>query len=209
MANRKEFVIFGAGGLARELAAWVQRDETVHLLALISDKHEELSPRGSMPVLTRAQAERQFGSPSFVLGFADPLAKHRVADELITRGWCPMTWIDPAAIVAPDARLGAGTVVCAGCTVSPGTWIGEHVLLNIGCGIGHDSRVGSYASLLGKVSVNGNVTIGDEALVGSAAVIMPKRSIGARATVGIGSVVITNVPESASVFGNPARRVQQ
>jgi acetyltransferase-like isoleucine patch superfamily enzyme len=51
------------------------------------------------------------------------------------------------------------------------------------------------------------VTIGKGVTVGSSATIHPGKHIGDAATVGIGSVVIRNVPQRTTVFGNPARKV--
>ena len=46
---------------------------------------------------------------------------------------------------------------------------------------------------------------GDEVFVGSGVSIIPFKKIGAGASLGAGSVVIRDIPESVSVFGNPAR----
>lgn len=202
-----DIVIFGAGGLARELAAWMAGDPSVRVRAFATDRQDEIGDLHGVPVLDRTQVELLIGIPRYVMGLSDPAAKRRLAGELAARGWEPITWVHPSAIVATE-KLGQGVTICPHCTVSPDAVLGDFVLLNVGCSVGHDAIVGAHTSLLGRVSVNGSVMIGESVLVGAGAVIVPKRSVGDFATVGIGSVVVSNVPPRASVFGNPARRLQ-
>ena len=49
------------------------------------------------------------------------------------------------------------------------------------------------------------VTIGEDVWIGGGAIILPGVTIGDRAIVGAGSVVTKDVPEGATVRGNPAR----
>jgi len=51
------------------------------------------------------------------------------------------------------------------------------------------------------------VTIGRNVWIGGAALILPGVTIGDGAIVGAGAVVICDVPEGATVVGNPARVV--
>lgn len=204
----RDIVIFGAGGLARELAEWIRRDPAMRVHALVSDVATELAPHDALPVIDRAGVDALLDCPSYVMGIADTTAKRRIAGELESRGWRPVSWIDPSAIVAASAILGAGVVVCPFCTVSPGSVLGDLVLLNVGCGVGHDARIGSFSSLLGRVSINGHVRVGENVLIGAGATIVPGRAIGDGATIGMGSVVIANVRGGTSVFGNPARRIE-
>jgi acetyltransferase-like isoleucine patch superfamily enzyme len=60
---------------------------------------------------------------------------------------------------------------------------------------------------LGGNLINGDVTIGDKCLIGAGAIIRPGKQIANYSVVGIGSVVIRNVNEGATVFGNPAQKI--
>jgi len=73
--------------------------------------------------------------------------------------------------------------------------------------------VGDFVTLAPAVKCNGNVIIGDHAYIGTGAIIRPGEKddplmIGAHSIIGLGSVVTKDIPEGATVFGNPARVIK-
>lgn len=204
------FVIVGTGGMGRELLGWIAdcaapTRERFRVAAFISEGGDAGATVHGVPVL---HPDDWTGAPPrFVIAFADPAAKKRVALQLEARGWVAETFIHDSAAVGLAAKIGRGTVICAFCRVSTDCMIGEHVLVNGASGIGHDAVVGSYSSLLGSVSVNGSAQVGEGVLLGAGSMIYPGKRVGDWATVGLASVVLRNVPATATVFGNPARRI--
>jgi maltose O-acetyltransferase len=49
------------------------------------------------------------------------------------------------------------------------------------------------------------VTVGARTLIGLGAVVLPGIVIGSDCIIGAGSVVVRDVPDGATVYGNPAR----
>lgn len=70
--------------------------------------------------------------------------------------------------------------------------------------IGHDDIIGENVVITSGASIAGLVTIGKNAYVGMNATVKQRLSIGDDAMIGMGSVVISNVKDGISVFGNPA-----
>ena len=204
------FVIVGTGGMGRELLGWIAgcgeptRDR-FQVAAFISEAGDGGTTLHGIPVL---HPDDWTGpAPRFVMAFADPAKKKRLALHLEARGWEPDIFIHDTAVVGLGARIGRGTVVCPFCRISNDCEIGDHVLVNGGSGVGHDARVGSFSSLLGSVSVNGSALIGEGVVLGAGSLIYPGKRVGTGATVGLASVVLRNVPPHVTVFGNPARRI--
>lgn len=204
------FVIVGTGGMGRELLGWIggcgaETQARFRVAAFISESGDAGTAIHDVPVL---HPDDWTGAPPrFVIAFAAPVAKKRLALDLEARGWEPETFIHDSAAIGLHANIGRGTVICPFCRVSTDATIGEHVLVNGGSGVGHDAHVGSYSSLLGQVSVNGNSHVGEGVLLGAGSMIYPGKRIGDWATIGLASVVLRNVVAHATMFGNPARRI--
>ena len=206
----RPFVIVGAGGLGRELLGWIadcgpDTRQRFQVAAFVSEWTDVGTVCHGVPVLHPDKWEGPL--PRFIMGISDPAEKKRLSSSLEARGWQPDIFIHDGAAVGLAPKIGAGTVICPRCCISTDCEIGEHVLVNSASGIGHDAVVGSYSSLLGAVSVNGNVRIGEGVMLGAGSMVYPGKVVGNWAKVGLGSVVLRNVPDSATVFGNPARRI--
>jgi acetyltransferase EpsM len=116
--------------------------------------------------------------------------------------------IHNSAIIAPNARIEEGTVVFAGAIIQPNTTIGKHVIINTGASIDHDNIIGDFAHISPKAALCGHVTVGEGSHVGVGAVIIPKVTIGKWCTIGAGSVIIKDIPDYATVVGNPGKVIK-
>lgn len=209
-APASPFVIFGAGGLGRELLGWIAccaepTRARYRVESFISECADVGTTCHGVPVVgVHAYAGR---TPRYIIAIAEPLEKKRVALMLGALGWVPEIFIHDTAAVGLAAEIGPGTVICPRCCISSDCHIGAHVLVNSASGVGHDVVVGDYTTLLGSVSLNGNVQVGEGALFGAGSMVYPAKKIGAWARVGLGSVVLRNVPAHVTVFGNPAQRL--
>lgn len=114
----------------------------------------------------------------------------------------------PGSIIAPDARAGAGSMICAGSIVNTGSIIGEAVILNTGSTVDHHNEIENYVHIAPGAHLGGEVVVGEGALIGIGATVMPGRRIGAWSIVGAGALVHRDVPERSVVAGVPARVIR-
>lgn len=84
------------------------------------------------------------------------------------------------------------------------TIIMENTKIDSNVCLGHDDIIGENVVITSGASIAGLVTIGKNVYIGMNATIKQRLSIGDGALIGMGSVVISNVKEGISVFGNPA-----
>ena len=71
--------------------------------------------------------------------------------------------------------------------------------------IGHDVTIEPYATVSSSCGITGGVHLKKRSFIADHACMVPGTVIGEDAYVGIGAVVLKDVPDTARVFGNPAR----
>tara|TARA_R110000868_G_scaffold212709_5_gene462638 strand:- start:10201 stop:10833 length:633 start_codon:yes stop_codon:yes gene_type:complete len=118
------------------------------------------------------------------------------------------TAIHKSAIIAPSAEIGIGTVVFAGAIVQPNTKIGKHVIINTGASIDHDNLIGDFVHISPKAALCGHVEVGEGSHIGVGAVVIPTIKIGKWCTIGAGTIILKDVPDYATVVGNPGKIIK-
>lgn len=208
-----DLVIYGAGGLGRELRALVRavdpEQKKWRFLGYADDalpaghavgNGSVLGDRNWLAAVTRPTA--------VVFGVASPPVKATLHAVLAPNPKVSFpVLIHPRAWVEPSASLAPGAVVAPFCFVAVDAHLGTGVFLNSGSQVGHDTRVGDYSSVMPSANISGNVSVGAQTLIGAGAKILQGLTVGSNSTVGIGSVVLTHVPDDCTVMGYPAKRV--
>lgn len=111
----------------------------------------------------------------------------------------------PSALIATDALLGEGTVVCAGAILTTQSQVGRAVIINTGAIIDHETTIGDYVHIAPGCRVAGRVRIDAAVMLGIGSCVRDKIVIGSRAIIGAGSVVVHDIPSAVVAYGNPAR----
>lgn len=155
-----------------------------------------------------------------VLGSADP---HNLIEEevIVSIGFNPMRKevvnkykfnygkaIHINAEISPRSNIGAGTVVMGNAIINSGSNIGKHVIINTSASIDHDCLIENFVHISPNATLCGEVTVMEGAHVGAGAILIPGVKVGKWAIVGAGSVIIKNVPDFATVVGNPGRIIK-
>jgi sugar O-acyltransferase (sialic acid O-acetyltransferase NeuD family) len=85
--------------------------------------------------------------------------------------------------------------------------LGKNVSVHTGAVVAHETTVGNHSFIANGVQICGCCEIGEGVFIGANAVIQPRIKIGNWSTIGSGAVVTMDVPDHATVVGNPARRI--
>lgn len=208
---KEPIIIYGAGGLGKEVLSLIRAMDTFDPVGFIDDGLRKGTEVKGLKVLGGVDTINVMATPvNLVLAVGDPSTKAMLIKKMIdpARVYFP-TLIHPSAIIQEETMvsLGMGTIICAGCVLTTDIVVGNHVLLNLNTTVGHDVAIGDYASVMTGVNIAGNVKIGDGVMIGSGANIINNVSVGSFAKVGMGAVVIRDVDPQATVVGVPARKV--
>lgn len=117
--------------------------------------------------------------------------------------------IHPAACIAAEVELGAGTTVMAGGIIGAGAQLGQNVIVNSGAIVEHDCRIGDHVHVAPAACLSGGVCVGELSHIGAGATVIQGIRIGARSVVAAGAVVIADVPDNVTVAGVPARLLKR
>jgi len=207
-----DLIIVGAGGMGREAFSWlsqeIQENKDHKIVGFIDDNPNALGDlEYPVKVIGNIIDYMPKKSERYVLAILEPKTRKKIALLLLAKGAVFYTLVHPSVIIGANVEIGMGSVICPNCILTSDIDIGEFVFINTSSTVGHDAVIGDFTSINGKVEITGNVKVGEGCLFGVGAKVIPGRHIGDGATVGAGSVVIRNVPEGVTVFGNPAKRI--
>ncbi|MFC6224885.1 acetyltransferase [Hymenobacter artigasi] len=206
-------LIIGAKGFAKEvLEVFSQRKELTGL-AFYDDVSADAPPLlyDRFPVLTAAAAAaEQFGqNPHFALGVGSPALRRMLVAKMRALGGTLTSSVSPNALVGGFGNvLGEGLNLMSGAVLTNDIRLGEGVLVNLNCTIGHDAVLGDFCELSPGVHVSGNVVLGANVVLGTGAVVLPGIRIGDNSVIGAGSVVNKDVPANAVAVGIPAKVIK-
>jgi len=205
-------LIYGAGGLGREVLSLVRSYDAFEAIGFLDDNVPKNTLINGIKVVGGREALYSADSPiNLVLAFGDPLRKSLLSGKIDPSRVNYPVIRHPSVVLQNETtiRIGAGSILCAGCILTTDIQIGKHVLLNLNCTLGHDSSIGDFSSIMPGVNVAGEVVIGKSVLVGSGANILNRVHIGDNSKVGMGAAVIRDVEPGITVVGIPAKRISK
>ncbi|THD64086.1 hypothetical protein [Phenylobacterium sp.] len=204
-----DFVLVGGGGLAREVLDWflpVLEGSGSGFVGYVDDGDDPMAVFGHrLKHLGPIQGFAPGPGVELVMGIGAPAGKAAVAAALKDAVFATM--IHPKAWISASARIDAGAVIGPFAHTSADAHVGELVMQGAFAGVGHDATAGRCCSLSGYVDLMGWVKTGEACLFGSGARVLPRLTVGDRCTIGAGAVVMRNVPNDATLYAAPAKRL--
>jgi len=214
----EQLVIFGLSNILSDLldAALAQG---LPIKAVVIDQVEAPGER-DLSVQSRLDAYAQRAERPQLLALADfaPAAgecyllgpttpqREQLAERLVARfGLHFCTLVHPSAYVSPLATLSPGVFIGANSVVAAGAVLAEHVFVNRGVTVGHDTHVGAYSRLQPGSNLGGLTVLGKGVTIGLGATVLERLRLGDGAFVGAGAVVLHDVPAQVLVVGIPAK----
>lgn len=164
-----------------------------------------LNSLGQYPIVLPLREFTPAEDELYILGPTTP-ARAVLAQELVRRFDLRFTTLQhPTAYVSKLATLSQGVFIGARSVIAAGARLEEHVFINRGVTVGHDTHVGAYSRIQPGSNVGGLSRIGSGVTIGIGAILIERLVIGANAFVAAGAVVIADVPANTLVAGNPAK----
>lgn len=207
--ERKKLIIVGAGGLGRIVHDVLSRDTEVmreyDLAGFLDTRTDPGLPADlQTSVLGCPLTHQAQPNEVFIPAIGDPGWRKKLLAPLIEQGAAFYSYTRQASVAA-RARIGKGVFLTPGVVISTDCEVGDYSYVDTYVVIGHDTHIGAYCMVGAMSFLAGGVRIHDCVAIHPRATIAKGVDLGTACTVGIGSVVVKNIPQKVTVFGNPAR----
>lgn len=203
-----DLYIIGAGDVGGFIAYHARDMGEFHLKGFLDD---DASKHGNfyygLPVL--GCIDDILGSDDSIavaIAIASPPVKQKIASRLKINNR-----IQFPSFVHPTVWLGRGTRIEEGCIIYPGVTINYETLvcefstINMNAAIGHNCSLGAFMTVSPGVNLGGFTDVGECAFIGIGASTVQGIQIGGKVIVGGMTMVLSDVPEGATIVGNPGR----
>ena len=210
----KNLIIIGAGGVGREVSLMIQQinelEPTWNMIGFIDDNADNWGKViNGYSVIGGLDSLGFFSADTYVvIAIANYKVKKRIVSKLNGK-YKFATIVHPRVWIHDFMTLGEGSIVYEGVILTSNIEIGKHVIVSPKCGIGHDSVVKDYASLLWNVNVSGNDLIEEGVTMGSGSTVIQGKIIGQGAIIGAGAVVINDIEPYCTAVGVPAKVIKE
>ena len=196
---KNQFCIYGASGHSKVIIEMLEkRGESVRGL-YDDDPGKKFFFDYSV---TNEKSFLKLSNSNWIIGIGDNATRKKIAENN-SLNFTSIT--DVGTNISKRIVVGKGTVIMPGVTVNSSVVIGQHAIINTNASIDHDCILMDYVHISPNATLCGGVSIGEGSHVGSGAVIIPGIKVGKWVKIGAGSVIIKDIPDNATVVGNPGR----
>lgn len=211
----KDIAIFGVGGFGREVLSLIKDINKVNpqynIIGFFDDGHEKNEIINGYPMLGRTEELNEWSTEiSIAISVGTPKIKKQIVEKIYNPHINYPTLIHPNVIIGDSdyVKIGKGCIICAGSVITTNIEIKDFVILNLGCTVGHDVLINSYAAFMPSCNISGEVLIGEGVYCGTGVKIINQTSIGEFAIVGAGAVVTKPLPAYCTAVGVPAKVIK-
>ena len=208
-------VIFGAGGLGREVLLLVQQLNEAQPRWQVRGFYDDRAPAtpavAGLPYLgTGADLNATAEPLAVAVAVGSPAGRAAVVARLTSAQLSFPSLVHPGVALHPRQRitLGMGCIIQQGCVLTCDVALGRFVLLNLGCTVGHDAELADFCSLMPHANVSGAARLATGVYLGTNATVIQGVQVGENTVIGAGAVAVRDLPANVTAVGVPAKRLR-
>jgi sugar O-acyltransferase (sialic acid O-acetyltransferase NeuD family) len=209
-----KIAIFGGGGFCREVKMLIDQINNYEKKYEFIGYFDDGVPKGTIldgyNFLGGINELNTFSDKLLlVVSIANTQIKRKIIESINNSNISYPILIHPSCIIGDhNIKIGEGTIICALTIITINVEIGNHVVLNLACTVGHDTVIGSYSSFMPSVNISGEVSIGENVYCGTGVKIINQVTIGEGTIIGAGALVHKDLPSHCTAVGFPAKPIK-
>lgn len=209
-----KIVVIGGGGHAKVVISLLKKKRDYKICGYVDviDKGSilDVSYLGDDSVLPDLLEHNEVSN--VVIGIGDTgnaSLRMSLIEKALRMGLSFPAIISPQAVVNEDVTFGEGTVVMDGVVVNSGTKIGRFAIINTRSSIDHDCVIGDFVHIGPGAVLCGGVRVEYNSFIGAGAVVTQYKNIGERCIISAGAVLTEDCIVPGTYMGVPAYRYEK
>ena len=211
----KDIAIIGAGGFGREVNMLIDHinlfEKKFNFIGFFDDGIQKGTKINNSIVLGDIEDLNKWKNPLLiVIAIGNPKIKKVISEKITNPNVSYPVLVHPSVIIGDtfNNQIGDGSIICAGVIITVDVKIGNHVILNLSCTVGHDTIISDYCSIMPGVNISGEIEISNCVVVGTGAKIINRLKIGENTIIGAGALVAKDLPSNCTAIGVPAKIIK-
>jgi sugar O-acyltransferase (sialic acid O-acetyltransferase NeuD family) len=200
-------IILGAGGHGKVVADIAIKMNRWKNIVFFDDKADVQITMGLEVLGNRSDLLKHKDVADFFVAIGNNATREMTQEDLMKEGLSLATLIHPNAILGTNVEIGMGTAVMAGVVINTSTHIGKGCIINTSSSLDHDNVIEDFAHISPGVMCAGTIKIGRRSWLGIGSVVSNNINICSGCIIGAGAVVVSDISESGTYVGVPARRI--
>jgi sugar O-acyltransferase (sialic acid O-acetyltransferase NeuD family) len=137
------------------------------------------------------------------------MAGRKKVAQICEENRCQLVSLITPGIDLSFTKVGIDVAIEAQVAIDADVNIGDHSCVKRSASLGHEVILDKFVFIGPGATVCGRVKIQEGAYVGAGSCILPELEIGENSIIGAGAVVTRSVQPDITVYGNPAKQVNQ
>ena len=211
----KDIAIFGVGGFGREVLTLIEDvnriSPTWNVIGFFDDGHPIGYESHGLKNLGGVKELNEWPTPlAITIAIGTPRIKKAILNNINNPLISYPTLIHPTTIIGDkdSVKIGKGCILCAYTVVTCDVEVGDFVILNLACTLGHDTIVKDHCAFMPTCNISCECVIEEGVYCGTGVKIINQTSIGAETIVGAGAVVVKPLPAKCTAVGAPAKAIK-
>ena len=204
-----ELVILGTGEHSKVVAQVATESPETNIIGFIDSRPNWVDKNlwlGDDSVLDKGNFSKNC---HFFVAVGDNLIRKKLINKLKDKGFTLTKLISKESKIAPNVKIGLGSLVMPGAIINSCAEVGEGVIVNTNSSIDHDCKLEDFVHVAPGATIAGGVVVGSETFIGAGATLRDHIFIGSRVVIGMASGVVSDLESNFIYFGVPARKVRK